>query len=100
MNHGLISPSADAKAAPVVDTDRDVPVSVRPVMRPPHCSPTVRPLWSVPDNDSRDETVRLANDPIEGYAAWTWPAVTVSVQEWLVHDSDGTPSHLSGRFGR
>src|SRR3954454_23357527 len=66
LNHGPISPIALANDDPVVVTALLLPVTVRLVTRPPHCSPVVRPFWSVPDNDSRELMVRLVNAPIDG----------------------------------
>src|SRR4051794_12512976 len=80
VNHGLSRPRAEANDAPVVVIEPAEPVRVRLVMRPPHCSPVVRPFWSVPESCSRELTASLANRPIEWYADSTWPAVTLSVQ--------------------
>ena len=100
MNHGPVSDNAFANDAPLVVTALFEPLTVRLVIRPPHCSAVRRPLWSMPDSDSRELTVRLVNVPIDGYAAWICPAVIESVHEWLFQESVGTPSHSSGRAGR
>src|SRR3954447_1943121 len=81
VNHGPISPIELANDEPVVVTWFLLPVTVRPVTRPPHCSPVERPFWSVPDNDSRELMVRLVNVPIDGYAACSCPVVIESVHE-------------------
>src|SRR4051812_38799504 len=92
-NHSLMRPSADRNDVPVTLTEPRLPVSVMPVTRPPHCSLTVWPFWSVPDRCSRDVIVSDWKVPIAGYAAWIWLAVTVSVQLWLFQLSVGRPSH-------
>src|SRR3954447_16444426 len=69
VNHGPIKPIALANEEPVVVTALLLPVTVRLVTRPPHCSPTRCPFWSVPDSDSRELMVRLVKVPMDGYVA-------------------------------
>src|SRR3954454_8029700 len=91
VNQELIRPRSKRNVSPPTVTEPFDPVTVRLVIRPPHCSPTCAPFWSVPDRFSRALTARLVKLPMDGYADCSSAAVTSCDHEWLFHDAVDTP---------